>query len=140
MSPKQKGRAENNSFGSGVGIGLVASIILSVILSMLLAVVVINERVGENAINYFTPAIMLIASLTGCVIAGNRVKEKLAIVVGVTGAIYLFVLVGVGILFFDGGFHNLWTSLLAIAVSCSLSCAICIRGKASGRKRKRVYR
>lgn len=140
MSPKQKRRTRKTTFGSSVGIGLIMSIIISVVLSMLLAVLVMNERVGENAIEYLTPLIVLLASLFGCITAGKQVEQKLAIVIGITGAIYLFLLMGVGILFFDGGFHNLWTSLLAIAVACGISCAICIRGKGSGRKRKRVYR
>ena len=140
MSPKQNGRAIKATFGSGVGIGLLLSVLVSVMLSMLLAVLVINEQVGENRIAYLSPLITLLASFVGCVAAGKQVEQKLAIVIGVTGAIYLFLLMGVGILFFDGGFHNLWMSLLAIAVGCALSCAICIRGKGSGRKRKRVYR
>ncbi|MBR4109900.1 MAG: TIGR04086 family membrane protein [Oscillospiraceae bacterium] len=140
MSPKQKGSARKNTFGSGIAIGLILSVVISVMLSMLLAVLVINERVGENTIEYLTPLITLLASFIGCVVAGKQVEEKLAIVIGATGTIYLFLLIGSGILFFDGGFHNLWTSFLTVAVACALSCAICIRGKGGGRKRKRVYR
>lgn len=140
MLPKQKRRTRKTTFGSGVGIGLIMSIIISVVLSMILAVLVVNERVGEGVIGFITPLIALLASLIGCITAGKQVEEKLAIVISVTGGIYLLLLVGAGILFFDGGFHNLWTSLLAITLSSAISCAICIRGKGSGRKRKRVYR
>ena len=108
--------------------------------SMLLAVIVVNERVGENMIEYLTPIITLIASLAGCIVAGKQIKERLAIVITIIGVIYLLILMGMGILFFEGGFHNFWTSLLSIAVACAVSCAICIRGCRGERKRKKAYR
>lgn len=139
MSPKRKTKNEQ-SFFAGIGIGTLVSLLLSVILSMIIATLVLNERVGEVKIELMSRIVMLISSLFGCIIAIRLNGGKLAIVSGTTGIIYLLVLVGVGILFFDGGFHNIWTSILSVIVGCVASCAICIRGKGSRIKRKRANR
>lgn len=128
------------SFGAGVSIGTVVSIVLSVLLAMVISVLIVNEGVSENTIKYSAPIISLIATMTGCIVAARLVGEKLAIVSSITGIAYLLVLIGTGILFFDGGFHNFLTSILSIAIGCVLSCAICIRGKGRKIKRKRAYR
>lgn len=139
MSLKRKVKIEH-SIGAGVSAGSVVSLVLSVILAMIVAALIVNERIGESAIKYISPIIVLIATMAGCIIGAGLVGEKLAVVSGITGVVYLLILIGTGILFFDGGFHNLWTSILSIIVGCVSSCAICIRGKGSKTKRKRAYR
>lgn len=139
MSSKRKVKNEK-SFGIGISVGAVVSLIFSLILAMIIAAFIVNERIGEGAIKYISPIIALIATMAGCVVATRLVGEKLAIVSGFTGIVYILILIGIGILFFDGGFHNLWTSVLSIAVGCAISCTICIRGNRSKTKRKRAYR
>ncbi len=140
MLPSRKKKNENQSIGMAILSGICVSVVVSVLLSVFLAVLVLNERVSESAIGYCTALITMIGSLSGCLAAGKKCNEKLAILFGSVGVIYLFILVGMGVLFFDGGFHNLGLRLLAAGVGCVISCAICIRGKGTKRKRKRAYR
>ena len=139
MKSKHKFRRENLSFGWGVCISLGISVFTGLILSLLLTTFVINEHIDENMIGYITPIITLIASFLGCITSGKLIGERLAVVIGITGALYLAVCVFTGVLLFNGGFHNLWIRLLTIVISWAVSCAICIRGQGSGRKRKRAY-
>ena len=139
MSSKYKTK-NKQSFATVLSIGTLTSLLLSAALSMIIATFVLNERIGEDAIGFLSRIIMMISSALGCIIAIRLNAEKLAIVSGVTGIIYLLILIGTGILFFDGGFHNVWTSVISIAVGCVLSCTICIRGKGSLIKRKRGNR
>ena len=138
--PYKRKQTGNFNFGTGVGFGIAVSVFLSVLLAMLLTTMVLNERAGECTIEYAVPVIAFVSSLAGSVVAGKMAREKVAILAGVTGAAYILILIGMGILFFDGGFHNLWSSLLSVVAGCVVSCAICIRGGRSGSKRKRVYR
>ena len=139
MSSKYKTK-NKQSFATVLCIGTLTSLLLSVVLSMIVATLVLNERIGEDAIGLLSRIIMMISSALGCIIAIRLNAEKLAIVSGITGIIYLLILIGTGILFFDGGFHNIWTSIISVTVGCVLSCAICIRGKGSVIKRKRTNR
>ncbi len=137
MKPDKR---ENHSFINAVWVGVSISLLLSIVLAMLLAVLVVSERFSENSIKYAVPVITMIGTMIGSMVAGKKHNEKLAILAAAVGGIYLFLLVAVGVLFFDGGFHNLGLRLLSTAVGCVCSCAICIRGKGSGKKRKRPYR
>lgn len=137
MASRRKSKKEQ-SFASGVCIGILVSLLLSIILSMIAATFVLNERIGESAIDLMSWIIMLISSMSGCFVAIRLIGEKLAVVSAATGLIYFLIAAGMGILFFNGGFHNVWTSILSIAAGSVASCAICIRGKGSRRKRKRA--
>ncbi len=140
MQPNHSKRNKSRSFGAGVGIGVGVSVTISIALAMLLATFILNEQLGENTIDLLVPFIMFISTLIGCTLAGKWSSEKVGFTTGISALTYLLIFVGAGILFFDGGFHHLWTSLAAIGCSCGLSCAICIRGKGKGLKRKRPYR
>ena len=139
MSSKYKTKSKQ-SFATVVSIGTLTSLLLSVVLSMIIATLVLNERIGEDAIGLLSRIVMMISTALGCIIAIRLNAEKLAIVSGITGIIYFLILIGTGILFFDGGFHNIWTSVISVAVGCVVSCAICIRGKGREMKRKRASR
>lgn len=127
------------SFGAAVAWGMLVCVVINLLLGMVLASVVSNERLGENNIGYVTPAIILLSTVAGAVTAGKLHNEKIAILTGTTGALHLLMLIATGIILFDDGFHNIWTSLLAIVLGCLIACAICIRGKGNGLKRKRSY-
>lgn len=133
-------RKAGHSIGLCVAIGIGVSVILSLILAMITASLIMNERLSEDVIQYTSPGIILIASVAGAVIAGKSANEKVAIAAGICGVTFLLILMGTGILFFNGGFHNIWTGLVSIALGWILSCTICIRGKRRGTKRKRSYR
>lgn len=139
MSAKPRTKYKK-SFAAGIGIGTLASLLLSVILSVIITTLVLNERIAESAIDLTSRIVMMIASLSGCIVAMRLIGEKLAIVSIMIGVIYMLILAGMGALFFGGGFHNTWTSIFSVAVGCVASCAICIRGKGSRTKRKRTNR
>lgn len=139
MQRKKDVRKDNGSLTSGVIYGFVASMVSTVLLAMVLATIISGERVGINKTQHFVPFIIFVSVIVGCIISIKVTKEKPAVVSGLVGGIYLFTLVALGVLFFDGGFHNLWMSIISVVFGIVLSCAICIRGKGSGRKRKRAY-
>lgn len=140
MNNKRVAEKNNQPVRAGVGMGVLVAILVSVLLAMILAALVINERISENTMHYFTLAILLAATLIGGLIAAKRTGGKCALVSGLTALAYCLVLVGAGVLFFDGGFHNLWTSVAVIAVGFVGSCALCISGRGRGRNRKRFTR
>ena len=97
MQFKRNNRA-NYNYGTGIGVGIILSCALSVILSMAVTVLVLNERVGENTIGYIIQIVVLFSSLLGSTVAGKMIRERIAIVTGITGIVYMLILVGTGIL------------------------------------------
>ena len=139
MTMKWKSNKER-SVASGIGIGVIISFVLSLLLTMVVTTLIEGEKLGDSSTNYAIMVITFISVLIGGVVSNRLVNKKMAITSTITGLIYLLIFVGMGILFFDGGFHNLWTRLLTVIVGCGASCAICITGKGSRGKRKRGYR
>jgi putative membrane protein (TIGR04086 family) len=107
---------------------------------MLTAVLIINEKFSENGMHYFSFGITLASSMIGGLIAGKRMGGKYAFATFLTGGIYCLVLIGAGILLFDGLTSDVWTTLVAIGIGSICACAICISGKGRGRKRKTFSR
>ena len=137
---RTSGKKNSGSFSKSAALGVAVSSVISLMLSAVLALLVSKERVDATKVDNSMPFISAISVLIGGVIAGKKWDEKLALLIGAVGLIYLFLLSGAGVLIFDGGFHNLGLRLLAVVVGSGISCAICIRGKGTKGKRKRAYR
>ena len=123
-SIKQGGKA----IPAGICIGLAFALIICLALAAALASAIANERIQENNIAYFVLAIIMTSTLFGALIAGKCVRREYLIVAGLTVIAYCSVLIGCGILFFNDGFTNVWTSIGASAVGGIIAWAICIRG------------
>lgn len=140
MKNKSVIKKDEKSMTSGVAIGVLLSVMSSLLLAVGTAGLITNEKLSEGGIHYFALLITLISGMVGGLVAGKIVGSKYAVVTGLTGLVYLLVLIAVGILFFDGGFNMLWTSTAAIAVGAAASCVLCITGTRGRGKRKRVTR
>lgn len=140
MKNKRAAERNNQPITLCIAIGVFVAILVSVLLAMLMTVLIINERVSETSIQYFDFAILLVASFCGGMVATQQTGEKRVLVSGLTAVTYCLFLVASGILFFDGGFQNLWTSAVAIAVGGIGSCVLCVRGKMKIARRKKLIR
>ncbi len=140
MKNKRAAERNNQPITLGVATGAFVAILVSVLLAMILAALIINERISETSIQYFAFAILLVASFCGGMVASQQTGGKCALVSGLTAIVYCLFLVASGILCFDGGFQNLWTSAAAITVGSIGSCMIRIRGKAKIPRRKKLVR
>ena len=140
MTNKRIAEKDSRPVAAGVGVGVFTAVLASVLLAMIIAALIVNERVIEKTMYYFTFATHLIAALAGGVAAAKRTGGKYALVSGLTALVYCLILIGAGILFFDDGFRNLGTSVAAIAIGCAGSCTLCISGRGRRRRRKRVAR
>lgn len=140
MTNKRIAEKGNRPVAAGIGVGVFTAILTSILLAMIIAVLIVNERVNEKIMYYFTFATQLIATLAGGFAAAKRTGGKYALVSGLTALVYCLILIGAGILFFDGGFRNLGTSVAAIVIGCAGSCTLCISGQGRRRIRKRVTR
>lgn len=140
MKTKRAAERNDQSVIAGVIIGVLVAMLVSILLAMILAVLVVNERVSEDTMHYYAFVILLVATLVGGLFAAKQTRGKCALASGLTALVYCLLLVGAGILFFDGGLQNLWTSVTAIAVGYVGACALRISGQGRTRGRKRFAR
>ena len=139
---KIKSVTEKNgcSMASGVAMGVLISVFISLLLAMAVAALITNEHLNEGGMRYFAYIITLISGVIGGIAAGKKVRSKYALVTGLTGLVYCLLLIGAGILFFNGGFKMLWPSVAAIAAGVAVSCVVCIAGSGGKGRRKRLTR
>lgn len=133
-------RTMSRSMPMGIVIGTFSAIGITLAFAAILASMIVNEQIGINSLQYCIFVITTISALAGSVTAGKYTNEKPAISCGIAALIYGLILMFVGILFFDGGFKGVWTSLISIVIGCLFACTICLRKKGRGYGRKRHHR
>ena len=100
MAKQQKPFSDGGELGTALASGVVASMLSAVILCGVLAYLVASERISENSIGYGVMAL-----LGGC-ISKYRERNRGILCCVVSGIMFLFMLVGVTALFFNGEFRG----------------------------------
>lgn len=127
---------KNKTVIFGVVIGTIAAILLSVILSAILVTMIQSKKTSDSV----TPqlfAIRFISVMVGCLIGTQINYEKCFIeTLLITGA-YILILLCLGIMFFDGQFHQIATGVLASIGGGVLSCLFRLK---SMKNKNQVYK
>ena len=118
--------------GLGAGIALLFSIAMVWIMSGLL----VNERVGDAFAQKTLFGIMVLSSFVAGMTANMIVKTKVWYICPISCALYLTVMIVLGVAVFEGKFEGLWFGAAMITVGATMA------GFASGKKRgnKRKYK
>ena len=133
---KQKITKGNHTLSASIGIGLGASVLSAILFASIVALMISSEKISEESMQLFTYITLCVSSLIGALIAGKRTAGKYALSTGSTAISFAFALIATGILFFNGGFHNLLLNTLSILIGGVIACTICITSKPNGRRRK----
>ena len=113
----------------GILIGVTTALLFAFVLSALAALLIINDRIDPGRVRLLTFFTTVVSSLISGVVTGKITQSKPAISCGITVITYGLILLAVGILFFDGGLHGVWTSIAAMAIGYVGACTICISRK-----------
>lgn len=128
-----------NSMWVAIAYGSVIAILISLLGSIIGAILMNRELIGESAA-FILPIIVWIASgFTGTMVAAKLARSRYLLVAGITALIYLFVLISVSILIFDGKFTALWQGIVSVLAGGGLSLILSSR-KNTGKKHKVKYR
>lgn len=124
----------------GIGIGCVISLFLTILGSGIVAKLISEEVLQETAIGYSAMGIILLASVSGTLVAVNKVKKRRLQVSMLVGAGYYLLLLAMTALFFGGQYQGMGvTALLVLAGSGTVILMGTRKKKPSGfRKSRRV--
>ena len=136
MNKRSRVLKEKQNMPVGIFIGVCIALALTFLFSALLALLIVHEHVNINKTGLFTFTITVISSLVSAVIAGKSTQAKPALSCGLSAIIYGLIILGIGILFFDGRLQGIWTSLVAIIIGYLGACTICISKKKGSHIRK----
>ena len=116
--------SSGQSTTSAIVIGLAVTLVVSILLSAGLTSLIINENLSENAIRISVIVIRTISVLLGGLVGSSLSKGKYLPVIGIIMLIYAIVLIGFGIIFYDGSFQNFGFGMLSMIIGGALACII----------------
>lgn len=136
MTEKVKHSNRGMSVPAGVGLGVGICLVLTLAGAAILAYLVVNETIAQDGIGFGTMMIIAILSVMGALIAWWTVREKRAMVCGLTGIGYYLILLIITVFFFGGEFVGMGISALMVLLGVVLAILPGIRKKGSGRRLK----
>lgn len=116
--------AYGKAFSRGITIGTVVAAAISFVLSMVLTSLITKGGISESSPGVYIFIIRSLSVLAGCLLATWIVKEKNLQIIGIVSCLYLLILLGVGIIMYDGSFHNFGLGLLSVILGGGIACII----------------
>lgn len=115
----------------GVGIGILTAMAIALVGAMILAATVDREMLRESGIGGGSTALQAAASAIGAAVAFRQIRSRRMLVCLLCGGCFLAVLLGCGLLFFEGGIHGVGRTAAAVMLS---SCAVGLLGLRGGKR------
>lgn len=121
---------------TSIGVGLLVALVITIFLTTVLTSLVQNKKIDEKEIiSVFL--IRFIATLIGGMSGTVSSDKKLLPIIGGISAIYLLILVGVGIVLFDGVISKLWLGALSVAFGGAIVLLIRVKSQTTSKKAMR---
>ena len=125
-SRRQSKRTQSTKweFGYCVGIGIGITVIISVALLSLISHLILKGSISEEKSGIYIVVTRIISVLLGSLM-GARISNKkpLPIMMTISGG-YLFLLLCVAIVVYDGAFKNVLVGIMSIFAGCAIACMI----------------
>jgi hypothetical protein len=137
---KRKNGAKNFSLPIGVLIGVAVSVVLMLLLAGIGASLVNGDRLEISSLKWFAIIVWAVSAFIGTITAVALVKNKLAIVAGITGASIILILLCSAMLFFDGISGKMLTGIAVILAGGFGASVLMLRsGRANKKKKNRRF-
>ena len=140
MALKQKSGGAK-SIPVGLAIGWVMQILLTMALCLMLAALILSGRVGQEALGYSVPGILIVTAYAGAAASCKLVGHHNLILCLSSAALYLGTLLAIALLLFDGEIRAFWISALLVlggAMAAMLLCSAPKRSRGERRKKRRM--
>ena len=115
---KGKWTEKKPSLPAAAGIGLIVSMVASLLITMITSICIMNEYIELNGAIYIVIIGQFICAFTGVLTAGKIAPENKMIACVVSAGAFFLIMLGIGMLLFDGvGRTALWGLLSCAAGS-----------------------
>lgn len=114
MSKMMIGKTRTGSSTAALGFGIGFTILITLLLSAGLTSLIITGKLHEISLEIFTAIIRAVAVFSGCMITTAIKKEKILQNIGIVTAVYVLVLLGLGIILYDHSFHSFGFGILSV--------------------------
>lgn len=128
----------NNSFVFGVLLGAVAALIISIISTAGMTSLVLGGGLNDRLLQIFIFVIRLISVFIGVLLGTGLIGEKWVVTTGTISVLYLLLLVGAGIVFYDGSFRGFGVSLISVVLGGGAGCLVRLKLQNKPQKKKKI--
>lgn len=142
MVSKRKSSGNASSMPGGIAVGTAASVMITFLGSVITAYLIERETIQEDGVGYAAVIILILASITGCLVAAKRIKHQRMLVCMICGVCYFAVLLASTALVFGGQYAGVGATAITVLGSSFAVALLGLRnGKGSIMKhKKRAYR
>lgn len=128
----------NHTTVFGVGVGIIVSLVISMLLLTGVTSLIVDGKLNENVVAFFTFATRVIALLVGVLIGTGLIKQKHIIFAGVIALGYLIILITLGIVLYDGSFRNFGSGIVSVLLGSGAGCLIRLKLQNRPQRAKRI--
>ena len=119
--------------------GLLAALFVSIILTIGLTSMIEKGKISGDGI-FGSFLVRSIATVVGGLLSAGLSDKKLLLTIITTSAAYLLILLGIGIILFDGSFCNLWMGVFSVALGAVIALLIKLKPQTNRKKSVRIAR
>lgn len=132
MKKMTLGKKQLVSSGGAIAIGIGFSVLITLLITAGLAALIISSKLQESTVGIIVAIIRAIAVFLGVMITTKIKQDKILQSTGIVAGLYVLIILGLGILLYDGSFNSFGIGLLSILVGALA--AYLIRIKPNKRK------
>ena len=133
MTLNQKVTGTASSIPAGLVFSGLVSLGITAIASAVAAWLMLNRRISPDSVGYCAVVILLLASISGAVVAVKRIKRLRFQMCMAAGAVYYVCLLAITALFFGGNYYGLGMTGMMIFCGC---CTAALLQPGQGRRPK----
>lgn len=136
MVVNRKVTGKASSMPAGLALGGAVSLIITLLLAAIIAKMVSAEKLAEENIGYGVMVLLFAASATGALVANGRIKRQRLLVSGLSGLVYVGILVSITALFFGGQYEAVGVTVLLVLGGSTVTALFAKNPKRAGKGRK----
>ena len=133
----KKGKSKGTSILTSSGIGVGVWFVLTILLSLVITSLILSEKLSDQSIGTAAIIITGVSSFAGIFLAIKIGGKGVIPTAALTAGCGLFILVALGVLLYDSGFHNILYQALVVIIMAALACFLDIK---TGNRRKTKVR
>lgn len=131
---KLKTSKTGQSLTMAIMAGVFAASALSILLTALVTNLVLKGSLYEKSVGATIFLIRSISTLVGALIGGTVLKQKFLLQVGLTALGYMAILLGIGIVFYDGSFKHFFSGAVSVLVGALAALMVLLMPKRKSRR------
>lgn len=124
MKQSHVGLKKKNLTALGIATGVVAALLLSAVMTAVQSNLVSKEMIGMESKGVFAFVIRIISVFIGGILGTALSGGKNLQTIGLIAGGYFVLLLGIGVLLFDGSVRDLFSGLISTLLGGVLACAV----------------